>query len=197
MVHLNSLNSETELKEHEIISDFVEGGEQSRYSITHVLREDLTVNVHAVEGDVEVTFSNYEQVSLLKSTESGKKTVHFFLPKSYSFPSQPALPSDNSAASFGAFEYSNTFGSFHMTVGSRNPNATATFSISYSSGENQVRLQDGLITDIVLEPNLRYNFIYENERSSSHIYLILSAKEENVLSSISIASFFIDCEGEQ
>ena len=72
--HLNTMNSETELKEHEIITDFIEGGEDSRYSITHVKDEDLSVNIHAIEGDIEVTFTNFAQVSLLKSTEPGRKT---------------------------------------------------------------------------------------------------------------------------
>jgi hypothetical protein len=47
-LHINTYNSETELKEHEIITDFIEFGGESRYSITHVKMEDLSVNIHAI-----------------------------------------------------------------------------------------------------------------------------------------------------
>lgn len=98
----------------------------------------------------------------MKSTEHGRKTVHFFIPKSYHYVDQQA-PLENGVSSFGSFDYSSAFGSFHLVIRGQDANTTVTFSITYSSGQNRVKLQDGLITDVMLEPNIAYTFMYENQ----------------------------------
>lgn len=40
-------------------------------------------------------------------------------------------------------------------------------------------------------------FFYENERSTSHIFLTLSARDEATLSMLNISSFYYEYEGEE
>jgi hypothetical protein len=68
---------------------------------------------------------------VLKSTEKGKNIIQFSLP-----PSVIDLASLKEGAFFGQFEFSDTFMALHLSVKGRSESGRATYSITYSSGEN-------------------------------------------------------------
>ena len=51
---------------------------------------------------------------------------------------------------YDAFRYSNTFRSLIITVKSENEKMPAAYTISYSSGERETYLEDGLLTGYTL-----------------------------------------------
>jgi len=52
-----------------------------------------------------------------------------------------------------SFGLSETFSSLHLTIKALNNKGATAYTITYSSGERETYLQDGLITDYILEPN--------------------------------------------
>lgn len=52
-----------------------------------------------------------------------------------------------------AFGLSDKFIQLHVTIKSTNKSKPSIYTISYSSGVREFDLQDGLITDYLLEPN--------------------------------------------
>lgn len=61
-----------------------------------------------------------------------------------------------------SFGLSETFISLHLTIKALNNKGATAYTITYSSGERETYLQDGLITDYILEPNKETTFFYEN-----------------------------------
>ncbi len=51
-----------------------------------------------------------------------------------------------------AYGLSDTFNILHLTIKSTEKKGATAYTISYSSGERETYLQDGLITDYILEP---------------------------------------------
>lgn len=52
-----------------------------------------------------------------------------------------------------SFGLSETFSSLHLTIKALNNKGATAYTVTYSSGERETYLQDGLITDYILEPN--------------------------------------------
>lgn len=52
-----------------------------------------------------------------------------------------------------AFGLSDRFIEIHVSVKSSSTSKPSIYTITYSSGDREFELQDGLITDYVLEPN--------------------------------------------
>jgi hypothetical protein len=84
----------------------------------------------------------------------------------------------------GLFDYS-TFNSIHMTIKSQNESVNALYSITYSSGEAEIFLQDGLISEYALMPNKSTKFLYKNP-SLSKIYLHLTMADAAVLNKLKV-----------
>jgi len=59
------------------------------------------------------------------------------------------------------YRFSKTFNNFHLIL-TKKENKTCSYSVTYSSGKNKVFLQDGLITDITLQPQKLASFFYGN-----------------------------------
>lgn len=72
-----------------------------------------------------------------------------------------------------AFGLSDKFIQIHVTIKSANPSKPSIYTITYSSGEREFELQDGLITNYVLEPKKQAIFYYSTNEPN-HIYLTLS-----------------------
>ena len=85
---------------------------------------------------------------------------------------------------FSAFARS-TFDSYHLVVKTQDPKATALYSITYSSGDHQTYLQDGLISTTAILPSKTAKMLYRNP-SVSKIYLHLSAPTSEVLNKLQI-----------
>lgn len=80
-------------------------------------------------------------VNLTKTNQKGSTNIHIVIPPKDNF------NKDNEwgATFLGYFDYS-TFSTFHMTIKSQNASATALYTITYSSGDPEIYLQDGLIS---------------------------------------------------
>lgn len=137
------------MKEHEIISDFIGDHEESRYQITNINGEDLIVNIHVQEGDIEARLTDGQDFKLIKSTSQNNKLIHFFIPGKH-FNEDKGNKTDLGEAIINSFTMSSTFSTFHLILNNKNVNKSSSYTITYSSGENKIFLQDGLITDITL-----------------------------------------------
>jgi len=78
-----------------------------------------------------------------------------------------------------------------MTIKSKDSKAKALYTVTYSSGELDTYLQDGLVTQYVLIPNATSKFIYKNPRNSP-IYLHLSTNDSQVLNKLKVTIFALN-----
>lgn len=78
-----------------------------------------------------------------------------------------------------------------MSIISKDASLASSFMISYSSGKQEVYLQDGLVADYVLESKKMSTFYYVNQLSSSHVYLALSTASSNVLTGFKIKTYYL------
>lgn len=91
-------------------------------------------------------------------------------------------PNDVLVSSFGLM---NRFTVLHLTIKSKNDKVGSAYTLSYSSGDRQVDLQDGLILDYTLDPNKETSFYYSSS-TSSHIYLTVSLENSSDLSKLGV-----------
>jgi hypothetical protein len=78
---------------------------------------------------------------------------------------------------------------YHITVTSIDENKAASYTIAYSSGESEFFLQDGLIVDYQLPPNIPHSFIYCNDRTEEHIIYTLTAESAPALKELKLKVF--------
>lgn len=78
-----------------------------------------------------------------------------------------------------------------LVLSKKDQNKSCIFSIVYSSGDSEIYLQDGLITDVTLEPEKPILFSYFKE-SKSHVYLTISTRNASDLKHLEIKSFYYD-----
>ena len=89
--------------------------------------------------------------------------------------------------SFGLSSFIN----LHITVESQDHSKAAAYTITYSSGDPVLFLQDGLITSYTLNPRKTTKFVYSNP-ASSPIYLHLSAPDEKQLGKLETQMYAMD-----
>lgn len=78
-----------------------------------------------------------------------------------------------------------------MLVLTKKDSKECIYNIVYSSGDSEIYLQDGLITDVTLEPEQPISFTYFKE-SQSHIYLTISTRNNSGLKHLEIKSYYYD-----
>ena len=149
-----------DLKENEIFTDFINGKEVSSYKLTHISGQDLFVDIHVIEGLVEVVLYNNHNINFTKKSSEKSKVIHFFVKGNFTRKDKNVLNSNESLAN--TFDLSSSFNNFFLNIISTDSENSCLYSITYSSGESQIYLQDGLITDITLVPNVSSNFRYFN-----------------------------------
>ena len=156
------------------------------------------VNVHVLEGDLQAKLTDEKDFSLVKESSADNKLIHFYIPGQHSkFQNEVLEPKyeKSNRFSMNPFRFSRTFNSFHLVL-TKKQNKSCTYSITYSSGKNKVILQDGLITDITLQPKKQASFYYSNEGSTQHIYLTITALNADQFKSLLIKCFYLK-DGEQ
>jgi hypothetical protein len=154
-------------------------------------KEDLIINIHVQEGEVEASVTNVNQVNLNKKSDAKNRVIHFVI-KAQEV--RAVKPSDGLINPMALTEF---MINYHVTVKSLNASKAATYTISYSSGKRELYLQDGLILDYILEPNKVSSFYYYNEQASSHIFYTLSTDSAADLSQIKIKTFYLEDPNDQ
>ena len=89
-----------------------------------------------------------------------------------------------------AFGEHDRFVAFHVTVNSKSESPSI-YTITYSSGERQFDLQDGLITDYALEPEKQAVFYYTT-RYAGHAYLTISMEKSSYLKDLEVSLKYCD-----
>ncbi len=101
---------------------------------------------------VEAHLSDFNNINITKTNDKDKNLIHILVPAQ-----DHKQKADSPFQLLGtpwmsSFGLSDTFSYLHLTIRAVNKGATA-YTITYSSGERETYLQDGLITDYILEPN--------------------------------------------
>jgi hypothetical protein len=100
---------------------------------------------------VEAHLTDFNKVNITKTNEKDKSLIHIVIPaqdhKQKSFESTLGLMGNPFMTSFGL---SDTFSYLHLTIQALKGKGATAFTITYSSGERETYLQDGLITDYIL-----------------------------------------------
>lgn len=66
-----------ELKEKITLSDFLNEYETNKYQVHARNGEDLNVNIHVQEGDIEVHLSDSRNVNLMKKSSNEQRVIQF------------------------------------------------------------------------------------------------------------------------
>jgi hypothetical protein len=129
---------------------------------------------------LEVNVFDFDSVNLTKKNDKGSTNINIVIP-----PKDKSKDKDKLGGVFlGLYDYS-TFDLFHMTIKSQNESATALYTVSYSSGDAEMFLQDGLISEYALMPNKSTKFLYKNP-TLSKIYLHLSMNDATILNKLKV-----------
>jgi hypothetical protein len=115
--------------------------EQNRYTITGTRDEEIIINIQIISGDLKVGVHDFEKVDLIKTNTKGSKNIHITVPPKDLTAAEKELGVTH-MSSFGM----SSFVHLHVTIESQDHNLPASYSITYSSGQPVVYLQDGLIT---------------------------------------------------
>jgi hypothetical protein len=93
------------------------------------------------------------------------------------------------------FDFS-TFNSLHLSVRLLNKTSSATYTVTYSSGDPEVFLQDGLITQYGILTNRTTKFLYKNP-TLSKIYLHISLVDAVALNKLKVKILAINDENDE
>jgi hypothetical protein len=83
-----------------------------------------------------------------------------------------------------------------MTIKSQNASVPALYTITYSSGDPEIYLQDGLISEYALVPEKATKFLYKNP-SLSKIYLHISMTDGQLLNKLKVKILAISDENDE
>jgi hypothetical protein len=84
-----------------------------------------------------------------------------------------------------------SFTHLHLAVSSQNSKESAIYTITYSSGEPILYLQDGLIMEYNLSPKKLTKFMYKNP-TNSPIYLHVTTAETSSLGKLDVKIYALD-----
>lgn len=169
-----------------MVSDSLTPNEQNRYTITGTRDEEIIINIQILSGDLKVGVHDFEKVDLTKTNPKGTKNIHITIPPKDLVPVEKELGTTH-MSSFGL----SNFIHLHLTIESQDLSKPASYSITYSSGEAVVYLQDGLITEYNLVAKKETKFIYRNP-SSTPIYLFTSSTDAESLKKLKLEYFALD-----
>ena len=79
VLHLKSKHSVLELKQHEVVTDFLDKQEDNHYMWTHVVSQPLVLDIHVLGGDLEAKLINSQGMEITKSSGQGQKLLHFYV----------------------------------------------------------------------------------------------------------------------
>lgn len=121
-----------ELKEKDVVSDFTNEEEVNRYSLTSVQSEETIINIAVLEGEPIVNVTNYGALQIVKQKDPKTGNIHIVIP--------PEKTKQNTVTALGgvmydSFTYSNTFRYLVMTIKSKDPKKSTSYTVSFSSGE--------------------------------------------------------------
>lgn len=179
----------------------------------YAIREEETfLNIDLSEGEVEVEVTDLNRLNI---TKSGSKLISITIPASKK-PSKKTLDvkaaeelvkmekeeltqekkealmkkymesvRTTSESTLSGFSLSDKFTLFHVTVRSKS-SSPSIYTITYSSGEREFDLQDGLITEYTLEENKQAVFYYSS-RTAGHAYLTIAMEKAAYLQDLDVS----------
>lgn len=114
-------------------------------------KEETIISIEVSEGDPVVSVTDYQKLSITKEKDPKTNNIHIVIPPI----EEKKSDSDFGMTTLGgifydAFKYSNTFRYLVVSVKSKNSQAPAAYTITYSSGERETYLEDGLLTGYTL-----------------------------------------------
>lgn len=185
-LHLQSKYTEVELAENKALSDSLEPGEDNRYTLTAANNEEIIINIQILSGSLKVDVHDFEKIAISKTNPAASKNIHITIPPKDITKQKKELGATY-MTSFGL----SSFTHLHLIVASQNPKESAIYTITYSSGEAVLYLQDGLITEYNLIARKPTKFLYNNP-TNSVIYLHISAPDPAALAKLAVKMYALD-----
>ena len=135
MLHLKSRDSMIELKEHEIVTDFMQEAEVNGYFLTHVVNRPLEIDIQVLDGELEAKLTNNRNISLVETSSKEKKLIHLGIESQESHLNSQILNFNKFESLMGGYEFSQTFGNYQLTLKNvPGSNTSCIYTIVYSSG---------------------------------------------------------------
>lgn len=185
-LHVQSKYTEVELAENKPLSDALEAGEENRYTLTGTKNEEIVINVQVLSGNIKVAVHDFEKIDINKSNAANSKNIHIVIPPKDLVRESKQL-GQTYMTSFGL----SSFTHLHLVVSAQDPKQSAIYTITYSSGETVVYLQDGLISEYNLVAKKPTKFLYENP-TDSQIYLHVTAPDAAALGKLGVKMYAMD-----
>lgn len=114
--HLKSKYSMLQLKQHEIISDFIQEEDQNSYYFTHVISKPLVIDIHVLSGDVQARLTDSNSLSLQKESQKNQKLIHFYIKPEITNNGQLANLTTLGESLNSPFRLSNTFRNYVLQL---------------------------------------------------------------------------------
>ncbi len=154
--------------------------------------EETIINIQVTEGIVEAHVTDFNNINITKTNDKDKNLIHIVIPAQ----NHKQTPFDKNAQLLGtawmtSFGLSDTFSYLHLTIKAANGKGATAYTVVYSSGERETYLQDGLITDYILEPSKETTFFYENSNAEGHGYLSISMENSANLHNLNLKMFYL------
>lgn len=139
-----------------------------------------------MEGEPQVTVSDYGSLMLTKLKDPSSSNIMIVLP--------PKKTNENTlgklgAVSYDAYSYSSVFRFVIIEVKSKDPARSISYTISYSSGEREVYLEDGMAVGYTLQANKKTVFLYENPSQIYHGYITINMPRTSDMNGLKFRMF--------
>jgi hypothetical protein len=185
-LHVQSKYTEVELAENKPLSDSLQPNEDNRYTLTGTKNEEIIINIQIISGNIKVEAHDFEKIDLTKTNAAGSKNIHFTIP-----PKDLAKENKQLGSTYMTSFGMSSFTHLHLIITSQNPKESAIYTITYSSGESVVFLQDGLISEYNLVSKKATKFIYLNP-TNSQIYLHITTPDAAALSKLAVKMYALN-----
>ncbi len=63
-----------------MITDFLDERRDNRYLITGLKDEDVLINIHVLDGDIEASVSDFDKFNSVKKSTEKNKVLYFIFP---------------------------------------------------------------------------------------------------------------------
>ena len=97
-----------ELKENDIVSDFLNEEETNKYSITTMQKEETVISIEVSEGDPVVKVSDYGTLNITKTKDPKTNNIHITIPPADNIEKSTAM-TPIGGIFYDSFRYSSTF----------------------------------------------------------------------------------------
>jgi|JI6StandDraft_1071083.scaffolds.fasta_scaffold04892_7 hypothetical protein len=170
-LYTQSPNGELELTEGKTITDFCDKGEKNKYTMTSHKQQETVITINVLEGNPTVkAWTNYQQKPFVK-TKKDSSIIHIAIPP-HKDRNETSPPANMFMNRFDSFGLNSILETIHLEISDNDTNAY--YTVSYTSGQRGLELEDGLITSTLIESNRSVTFFYDNSHREMSLVATIS-----------------------